>query len=73
MVDGHSSRRDEEAVRILQEENVVAITFPSGLTSILQPFDAVINHPQKVNFRAAYIRLSKALKEKVQRKKFDKI
>ncbi|KAA6374855.1 MAG: hypothetical protein EZS28_029619 [Streblomastix strix] len=67
LLDGHPSRKDWKAARILAEENIVAVTFPGGLTPILQPIDVCINRP----FHQAYAELYRQ-KSKQKRNELNK-
>ncbi|KAA6402317.1 MAG: hypothetical protein EZS28_002162 [Streblomastix strix] len=64
-VDGHPSRRDREAKKLLKKEDIIALTYPVGLTSHMQPLDKVINGPLRTNYRNIFRTVrSKFLKKK---------
>jgi hypothetical protein len=52
-LDGHISRDCAAAMRLMSENNIIVITFPSQLTHVMQPVDVGIGAP----FRNAYRRL----------------
>ncbi|KAA6379462.1 MAG: hypothetical protein EZS28_025011 [Streblomastix strix] len=67
LLDGHPSRKDWKAARILAEENIVAVTFPGGLTPILQPIDVCINRPFHQAYAELYRQKSKQMRNELNK------
>jgi hypothetical protein len=53
-VDGHSSRANAEAIRLLKDHNVELATFPSHTSHILQPLDNGVNRKFKLLLQKLY-------------------
>jgi len=59
VLDGHSSRRDDEAIRHLLENNIDALVLPANSSKYLQPLDQVAFSVLKVRIRRSLNSLTK--------------
>lgn len=55
-LDGHSSRKNYDAMSYLARHNVTVIVLPAHVTHILQPFDVGIAAPYKAEFKKSVLR-----------------
>jgi hypothetical protein len=59
VIDGHSSRENPEAIKLLNDANIQVITFPSHTTHLLQPLDVGVFSSFKASLRQYNSRYSK--------------
>ena len=50
-IDSHTSRGNHDALKLFQQNHITVITFPGGITHIIQPFDVGIASSFKAHIR----------------------
>lgn len=65
-LDAHSSRLNPEAIKLLQENNIMMVTFPAHSSHILQMLDLVINPVFKRNLRSYWNAYNRKLVYKLE-------